>query len=104
MSTASSVTILWYSDQYSFEIAASGPGVMALQELGEHPHARVPHDLHLRVRPRELLADDRVVGHAALLGEQQEAVDLGLEADRLRGRRLAALEAEQRHRHRASPR
>ena len=55
---------------------------------------------HLAVAPGQPLADDRVVGDAALLGQQEQAVELGLEADRLRGRRRAALVAEQAHRHR----
>ena len=53
----------------------------------------------LRVALGQPLADARVVGDATLLGQQQQAVDLGLEADRAGGRGLAALEAEQRHRH-----
>ena len=74
-----------------------GARMMALQELGQHAHAVVPHDLHLAVGPRQLLADDRVIGDATLLGEHEQPVDLGLETDRARGGRLTPLEAEQCH-------
>ena len=54
----------------------------------------------LRVAPRQPLADDRVVGRPALLGQRHEAVELGAELHRHRGGGLAPLVAEQRHRHR----
>jgi hypothetical protein len=40
-----------------------------------------------------------IVGDAVLLGQQQQAVDFGLEADRAGGSGLATLEAEQGHGH-----
>jgi hypothetical protein len=74
--------------------------VVAREEPGEHPHPVQPHDLHLPVGPGEPLADDRVPGDAALAGQDQQPVELGLEADRHGGSGLAPLVAEQGHRHR----
>ena len=54
-------------------------------------HAVVAHDLHLGVGVGQPLTDARIVGDAALLGEQQQPVDLGLEPDRPGGRGFAAL-------------
>ena len=70
------------------------------EELREHAHAAVPHDLHLRVGARDALSDHRVAVQTALAGQQDEPVDLGLEPDRRGGRGLTALEAEQGHRDR----
>ena len=54
----------------------------------------------LRVAPRQALADERVVGHAAFAASADEPVELGAEQDRERRRGLAPLVAEQRHRDR----
>ena len=97
MSTASSVTFRWYSLQYSFEIAPSGPGWCPARNCVSVRWPRKLHDLDLRVAPGQSLADDRVVGEAALAGHLDEAVEFGLVADRPGRCGLAPLESEQRH-------
>jgi hypothetical protein len=53
--------------------------------------------IRLRPAPRQALADDGVVGQAPLPGQEDEPIELGLEADGHGRRGLAPLEAEERH-------
>ena len=96
---ASSVTTRWYSLQYSLKMPPSGPGWWPGEEAGERAQAEPAHDLHLGVAPRQALADDRVVGEAALRGQRESRSSSAWKRIGDGGRRLAPLVAEQRHGH-----
>ena len=74
MSSASSVSVWWVEDHWSFAIDPSGPGmptfiveVSALSAPMRRPS--------MPILRRDLVADERVIGHAPLLRELDQLVE-----------------------------
>ena len=70
---------------------------MPLQELGEHAHAAIPHDLYFGVGLHELLPNNRVFCQPSLRREHHQTVNFCLEADRHCRRSLSSFKPKQRH-------
>src|SRR5690606_23394982 len=72
--------------------------LLAGDDLRERLEAVVPHDLDVGERPRELLADQRILVPAEALGLLHDPPELLLVLDVLGRGAAAALVAERRHR------